>query len=208
VIEIIQDKYRQKLFLSQAGIPVSDFEEIKAFPSSAEIKEQVQQVAGRLGFPLMLKSRLYPGVDSAILRLQADLSELKLYAERFVPFTCEIAVMVVKGVPVPGSSDPNICVYVLGHESGKKGSHQVKRCLELVSGLKGVSVEAYGKFSCQKGRKMAHINVVGESDADVRETVSMVVRCLPANQTEELNLASLSRTSDKAAGGGFSDSNP
>jgi len=343
VIEIIQDKYKQKLFLSQAGIPVSDFEEVKACPSSAEIEEQVQQVAGRLGFPLMLKSRLfaYDGrgnflvktaqdIPRAIRALtppsfdsKPDLSELKLYAERFVPFTCEIAVMVVKGVPVPGSSDPNIRVYppvqtihqdnichivhsplrlggpsasksaldvaqrsittfgagavgvfavemfllpdntvlvneiaprphnsyhhtisstvtsqftahllaitsqplpplesfrlavpstamvnVLGHESGEKGSHQVKRCLELVSGLKGVSVEAYGKFGCQKGRKMAHINVVGESDADVRETVSKVVRCLPANQTEELNLASLSRMSDKAAGGGFSDGNP
>ncbi|KNZ44950.1 hypothetical protein VP01_8643g1 [Puccinia sorghi] len=45
----------------------------------------------------------------------------------------------------------------------------------------------------QKGWKMAHRNVV---------------ECLPTNQTKELNFVSLSRISDKAAGGGFSDSNP
>jgi phosphoribosylaminoimidazole carboxylase len=131
VIEIIQDKFNQKRFLSQAGIPVSDYEEIKQCPSSSEIEDHVREVAGRLGFPLMLKSRLlaYDGrgnflvkaaqdIPQAIRALtpasfdtKPDLSELKLYAERFVPFTCEIAVMVVKGVPVPGSSDPNIRVY-------------------------------------------------------------------------------------------------
>ncbi|KNZ62844.1 hypothetical protein VP01_1216g2 [Puccinia sorghi] len=78
------------------------------FPLSSNIEEQVQQVVGRLGFPLMLKSFLfsYDGWGNFL----PDLSELKLYAKHFFPFACEIAVMVVKGVPVPGSSDPNICV--------------------------------------------------------------------------------------------------
>ncbi|KAA1086613.1 phosphoribosylaminoimidazole carboxylase ade2 [Puccinia graminis f. sp. tritici] len=344
VIEIIQDKFKQKLFLSQAGIPVSDFEEIQQRPSISELEEQVRLVAGRLGFPLMLKSRLlaYDGrgnflvktaedIPRAIRALtptsfdsKNDLSELKLYAEGFVPFTCEIAVMVVKGIPSPGSADPNIRVYppvqtihqdnichtvhsplrlggpsasksaltvaqrsitalgagavgvfavemfllpdntvlvneiaprphnsyhhtisstavsqftahllaitskplpptesfelavpsaamvnVLGHESGEKGEKQVKKCFELVSGLKGVSVESYGKFGCQRGRKMGHINVIGESDADVREIVSKVVRCLPVNQTDESDFEGLIKSAPTAArSGGFSDPNP
>ncbi|KAI7938042.1 hypothetical protein MJO28_014962 [Puccinia striiformis f. sp. tritici] len=346
VIEIIQDKFKQKRFLDQAGIPVSDYEEIKQCPTTSEIEEQVEQVAGRLGFPLMLKSRLlaYDGRGNFLVKTaqdipraiqgltptsfesKSDMSELKLYAERFVPFTCEIAVMVVKGVPTTGSSDPNIRVYppvqtihqdnichivhsplrlggplaaksalavaqrsitalgagavgvfavemfllpdntvlvneiaprphnsyhhtisstvtsqftahllavsskplpptesfelavpsaamvnVLGHESGEKGSQQVQRCFELVSGLKGVSVESYGKFGCQKGRKMGHINVIGESDADVREIVRKVVRCLPLNQTDDLNLESLTQTAPidtERPAGGFSDPNP
>ncbi|KNZ49909.1 hypothetical protein VP01_4706g2 [Puccinia sorghi] len=112
VIEIIQDKYRQNIF-------------------DAKIEEQVQQVAGRLGFPLMLKSSLfaYDGWGNFLIKTaqeiprairaltlplfdsKPDLSDLKLYAERFFPFTCKISVMVVKGVPMPGSSDPKICIY-------------------------------------------------------------------------------------------------
>ncbi|WAQ92025.1 hypothetical protein PtA15_15A419 [Puccinia triticina] len=344
VIEIIQDKFKQKQFLGQAGIPVSDYEEIPQCSSASEIEEQVQQVAARLSFPFMLKSRLlaYDGrgnflvespddIPRAIRALtpasfdsKADLSELKLYAECYVPFTCEIAVMVVKGIPSPGSSDSNIRVYppvqtihqdnichivhsplriggpstsktalavaqrsitalgsgavgvfavemfllrdntvlvneiaprphnsyhhtlsstavsqftahilaitsrplppmesfelavpsaamvnVLGDQSGEKGQKQVKRCLELVSGLKGVSVECYGKFGCQRGRKMGHINVIGEGDADVREIVSKVVRCLPNNQTDELDLESLIRSPPTTGRPvGFSDPNP
>lgn len=337
VIEIIQDKFKQKKYLNQAKIPVADFEEITQAKTMEEIQKNIQRVGKRLGFPLMLKTRLlaYDGrgnflaktpqdIPEAIRALalpsmknaDSDLSELKLYAERFVPFVCEIAVMVVKGTPLPDSSDPNIRVYppvqtiheenichivysplrlggptaarsalcaaqqaitalgpgavgvfavemfllpnntvlvneiaprphnsyhhtisstpisqftahllaitskplppvesfdlavpsaamvnILGDQSGEIGEERVKRCVELVAGIKGVSVELYGKFGCQKGRKMGHINVVGESDAEVREIVSKIVDCLPVNQDLPTSVA-------KPLNLGFSHPNP
>lgn len=103
-------------------------------------------------------------------------------------------------------------VNILGHEGGEKGEEQVKRCAELVSGLKGVSVELYGKFGCQKGRKMGHINIVGESDAVVREMVSKVTSCLPANQsllgTTDLPISITAASLCPSPPPGFSHPNP
>jgi phosphoribosylaminoimidazole carboxylase len=100
-IRIIQDKYRQKQHLAAGGLPVSEFIEVE---SSVE---SVSAAAAKLGLPLMLKSRTlaYDGRGNFVLR---DLSQAQeaiaalgnrpLYAEKWVPFTKEIAVMVVRTV--------------------------------------------------------------------------------------------------------------
>lgn len=98
-IRIIQDKFRQKEHLQQHGSPVA--ESISVEPTV----ESVTAAARTLGLPLMLKSKTlaYDGRGNFVLR---DLSQAQeaisflgdrpLYAERWVPFTKEIAVMVVR----------------------------------------------------------------------------------------------------------------
>ncbi|PPQ72054.1 hypothetical protein CVT26_006735 [Gymnopilus dilepis] len=98
-IQIIQDKYRQKQHLASHGLPVSDF---VAVESSIE---SISSVAEKLGLPLMLKSRTmaYDGRGNFVLRdiQQAQqaidfLGNRPLYAEKWVPFSKEVAVMVVR----------------------------------------------------------------------------------------------------------------
>lgn len=98
-IRTIQDKYIQKEHLRQAGSPVSEF---LAVDSSAA---SISEAAAKLGLPLMLKSRTlaYDGRGNFVIRDLAQVGEalaaLKdrpLYAEKWVPFVQEIAVMVVR----------------------------------------------------------------------------------------------------------------
>lgn len=114
VIEIIQDKYLQKQFLRTHGIPVSDFLIIDENDNLSVVESSVRAAGEKLGFPLMLKSRLlaYDGRGNALIKDPDQISNAvaslippptktgskpaKLYAERFAPFTCEIAVMVIK----------------------------------------------------------------------------------------------------------------
>ena len=98
-IRIIQDKYLQKRHLQSHGCPVSDFVEVEA---SAE---SLSSAASKLGLPFMLKSKTlaYDGRGNYALKdltqIPDALSALKnrpLYAEKWVPFSTEISVMVVR----------------------------------------------------------------------------------------------------------------
>lgn len=100
-VEVIQDKYRQKVHLSSHGLPISDF-----VPVESSV-ESISDVAGKLGLPLMLKSRTlaYDGRGNFVLRELGQAQEAitalnnrPLYAEKWVPFKQEIAVMVVRSV--------------------------------------------------------------------------------------------------------------
>lgn len=100
-IKIIQDKFVQKQHLLSHGSPVSQFQQVDSTTDS------VQAAASKLDLPLMLKSRTlaYDGRGNFVVR---DLSQVKdaiaalgdrpLYAEKWVPFTKEIAVMVVRTI--------------------------------------------------------------------------------------------------------------
>ncbi|KAI0052683.1 Phosphoribosylaminoimidazole carboxylase [Auriscalpium vulgare] len=108
-IRIIQDKYRQKEHLLAHGLPVSP--SIPIEPSVLAI----QEAADRLGLPLMLKSKTlaYDGRGNFVLRElpQAEealraLSNRPLYAEKWVKFIKEIAVMVVRTVEGEVTSYP------------------------------------------------------------------------------------------------------
>lgn len=98
-IRIIQDKFRQKEHLREHGIPVSAFREVQ---SSIDA---VTSASKELDLPLMLKSRTlaYDGRGNYVLRDISDaenaltsLGGRPLYAEKWVPFIKEIAVMVVR----------------------------------------------------------------------------------------------------------------
>lgn len=98
-IKIIQDKYIQKQHLLSHDSPVSEFLQVDPTIQS------IHDTASKLGLPLMLKSRTlaYDGRGNFVV---ADLSQANaaitalgdrpLYAEKWVPFVKEIAVMVVR----------------------------------------------------------------------------------------------------------------
>jgi phosphoribosylaminoimidazole carboxylase PurK protein len=97
-VAMIQDKFAQKEFLQQANIPVA---ESLAIDSPEQAASVLRQFAGKM----LLKTRhgAYDGRGNALVTSPAQLkSALKrfkgqdLYAERYVPFTKELAVMVVR----------------------------------------------------------------------------------------------------------------
>ncbi|PCH41702.1 Phosphoribosylaminoimidazole carboxylase [Wolfiporia cocos MD-104 SS10] len=98
-IRIIQDKFAQKEHLSARGCLVSKFLRLE---SSVEA---IRDAVHSLGLPLMLKSRTlaYDGRGNFVLKSEtqiadalAALGDRPLYAEKWVPFVKEIAVMVVR----------------------------------------------------------------------------------------------------------------
>jgi phosphoribosylaminoimidazole carboxylase len=98
-IAVIQDKFAQKEHLLAHGLPVATSIALESTP------ESVVAAAEKLGLPLMLKSRTlaYDGRGNFVLRDVADaqaaidaLGKRPLYAEKWVPFAKEVAVMVVR----------------------------------------------------------------------------------------------------------------
>ncbi|KZT67058.1 Phosphoribosylaminoimidazole carboxylase [Daedalea quercina L-15889] len=108
-IRVIQDKCVQKQHLAAHGCPVSTFMEVEATAAS------VTSAAENLGLPLMLKSRTlaYDGRGNYVLRETTQVQEAiaalggrPLYAEKWVPFVKEIAVMVVRSAAGDVASYP------------------------------------------------------------------------------------------------------
>ena len=107
VLGIIRDKYSQKQHFQNSSIPLPPFRKTSSI-------DEIKSVADELGSPLMLKSRKggYDGRGNAVLKSSSDddikdaLSKLgcdpsssdalDLYAEGWIDFHCEVAVMVVR----------------------------------------------------------------------------------------------------------------
>ncbi len=122
-IAMIQDKLIQKQFLQAAGIPVALFTEITDETSARLALEE-------FGGKMLLKTRrgAYDGRGNMIVKSPADIKKAfvafdtqQLYAEKFVPFQKELAVMVARGISGEVAAYPvvetiqerNICVEVL-----------------------------------------------------------------------------------------------
>lgn len=133
-ISTIQDKFLQKQHLQAHNIKVGPFCEIKT-------RQDIQKAIEEFGLPLMLKSRklAYDGrgnyvirkdtagsieqsIEDAITALrQTNSSPFELYAEKWVEFKFELAVMVARGVDSQVQSYPcvlttqqdNICHTVI-----------------------------------------------------------------------------------------------
>lgn len=110
-IAVIQDKFEQKTYLRGKGCSVCEF--VRVEPNV----ESIEDTAARLGLPFMLKSRTlaYDGRGNFVVRTvdQAEealraLANCPLYAEKFVPFVKEIAVMVVRTVDGEVTSYPTV----------------------------------------------------------------------------------------------------
>lgn len=98
-IRVIQDKLKQKRHLVSHNCPVGEFVEVSSDPSV------VRSAIEKFGLPLMLKSRTlaYDGRGNVVIRSDseiedaiASLGDRPLYAEKWMPFVKEIAVMVVR----------------------------------------------------------------------------------------------------------------
>ena len=98
-LRIIQDKLKQKEFLSAAGIPVAPFVGIE---NQNEAVKALKQFDGKM----LIKTRFgaYDGrgnmvveSDNEIKQAFEKFGDAKLYAEKFIPFEKELAVMVARG---------------------------------------------------------------------------------------------------------------
>lgn len=98
-IALIQDKFRQKQHLQQHGLPTPESEAVSAD------RESLANFGAKYGFPFVLKSRrdAYDGRGNSVVRnadsiprALEELHDRELYAEKWAPFTKELAVMVVR----------------------------------------------------------------------------------------------------------------
>jgi phosphoribosylaminoimidazole carboxylase len=101
-IRLIQDKYLQKEHFSQSRIPIAPQITVGIGMS---VLESLREAAERFGFPFMLKSRKesYDGRGNFKVRDFYDfdtavksMGKLQLYAEKWIPFERELAVIVVR----------------------------------------------------------------------------------------------------------------
>ncbi|KAG7131503.1 Phosphoribosylaminoimidazole carboxylase like protein [Verticillium longisporum] len=101
-LRLIQDKYLQKEHFGKAGIPIAPQ---MAIESGASMPDSLRQAYEKFGFPFMLKARKgsYDGRGNFKVSGVHDFEEavtvmgkLPLYAEKWVPFELELAVMVVR----------------------------------------------------------------------------------------------------------------
>ncbi|HVV66504.1 MAG TPA: 5-(carboxyamino)imidazole ribonucleotide synthase [Candidatus Saccharimonadales bacterium] len=123
-VRMIQDKLRQKEFLEAAGVPVAPFQEIA---DEAAALEALEAFGGRM----LIKTRhgAYDGRGNMAVKSPVDVTEAfkvftgkQLYAERFIPFEKELAVMIVRDVK------GNTAVYPVAETV-----HERNICLEVTA---------------------------------------------------------------------------
>lgn len=122
-VRLIQDKYAQKVFLHEHDVPVAPFQEV------ADEASALQALEG-FGGKMLVKTRhgAYDGRGNMVVESAEDLKKAfetfagkALYAEKFVPFERELAVLVARSVSgdiavypvVQTIHERNICVEVL-----------------------------------------------------------------------------------------------
>lgn len=97
-LEMIQDKLVQKEFLLANNIPVAQF-------VAVQTEKDIQRAAEYLGYPLVLKTRFhgFDGRGNALIGKLEDipialkkLAGKKLYVEKYIAFTNELAVQIVR----------------------------------------------------------------------------------------------------------------
>lgn len=172
-IEVIQDKYKQKVFLRDAGCALGEFVEI---PSGQEEEDAVKEAAEGLGLPLMLKAKrlAYDGRGNYLLRssepsaISTALSalrggtqkDLEIYAEKFVPFKAELAVMVVRSTTGQVKSYPcvetvqrdNICHLVWAPYPDSSAGDRARDVAEkAVAALGGAGIFGVEMFLLEDG---------------------------------------------------------
>lgn len=102
-LRLIQDKFEQKAYLAKQGIPVADHVAIEG--SGEAMHASLKAVSAKFGYPWMLKARKdsYDGRGNLKISSEADLERavaefgnFSCYAEKFVPFQCELSVLVIR----------------------------------------------------------------------------------------------------------------
>ncbi|KAF8743413.1 Ras association (RalGDS/AF-6) domain, partial [Rhizoctonia solani] len=168
-IRTIQDKYVQKQHLVSHNVRVAE-----SVPVASTV-EAIQNAGRMMGYPLMLKSRTlaYDGRGNFVVRSEdkaADalkaLGNRPLYAERWAPFTNELAVMVVRGLGGEVKSYPvvetvhknNIChlVFAPARENTKVIQAARKLAEDAVRTFTGAGVFGVEMFLMPDGALMVN----------------------------------------------------
>jgi len=158
IIRIIQDKLFQKEFLDSAGIPVAPFVGIE---SEKEAATALKQFGGKM----LIKTRLgaYDGRGNMVVENEADIkkafeqfADTPLYAEQFIPFEKELAVMVARSMNddialypiVETIHERNICIEVLAPapvsaDIHKKATDVANSVAELLQGAGTFGIEMF-----------------------------------------------------------------
>lgn len=101
-LRLIQDKFAQKDYLGKQGLPIA---EQMALEEGEGMLASMQEASKKFGFPWMLKARKgsYDGRGNFKISGELDLEQaarefgrLSCYAEKWVPFELELAVMVIR----------------------------------------------------------------------------------------------------------------
>ncbi|KAJ1920807.1 phosphoribosylaminoimidazole carboxylase ade2 [Mycoemilia scoparia] len=162
-IGIIQDKLVQKEHLKSAGSPVPEFAGLDSIKDAVEFGQ-------KHGFPYLLKCRMgaYDGRGNYVVKSRDHVEEAwnalggkLLYAEKFVPFTKELAIMVVRSVTGEIASYPvvetvqkdNIChlVYAPAQIDGVVAQNAAKIAREAINSFDGAGIYGVELFDTPDG---------------------------------------------------------
>ncbi len=156
----VQDKLTQKRFMRAAGVPVPEFVEVAA-------PEDAMRAGEAWGWPIVLKARRngYDGYGNATLRDPGDVTaacerlgwpERTLFAEAWVPFVRELAVMVARGregacvvYPVVETVQRNhICHIVrapapVAPAVAARAAEMARRAVEAIDGIGVFGIELF-----------------------------------------------------------------
>ncbi len=160
---LIQDKLKQKEFLSQSGIAVAPFAPITGLADAAKTLE-------KFGGKMLVKTRhgAYDGRGNMLVASSSELKEAlkrfrgqELYAEKFVPFVKELAVIVARGLGgdiklypiVETVHERNICVEVRAPAeiSPAERVRAEALALQVAEHLQGAGVFGVEMFLTAKG---------------------------------------------------------
>jgi len=162
-LNIIKDKLKQKQFLQINKIPVARFEEARS-------KEEIVEVAKKLGYPLLLKARFdaYDGRGNVLIKNEKDIDDAlnklanrPLYTEEFINFEKELAVVVARSIKGEIVTYPvvetihknNICHIVLAPAPIEDSIQKKARYLaaKVMKVLKGAGVFGIEMFLDKNG---------------------------------------------------------
>jgi phosphoribosylaminoimidazole carboxylase len=82
---------------------------------------------------------------------------------------------------------------------------EITKITDVALTVPGASVHLYGKSECRKGRKMGHITIVADSDAQLRSRLRPLLQALPDASAEEVDRYA---PATPAPGSGFADPSP
>ncbi len=161
-MRLVQDKYIQKQTFSSRGIPVPAFEAIESTGAARAFGQ-------KHGYPFVLKARRngYDGYGNALVESEAGIESARagltggsegraLYAEEFVDFSMELAVMAARGRDGKMKAYPcvetvqqdHICHKVIAparieHAWAEKARQIAMECVESIEGVGVFGVEMF-----------------------------------------------------------------
>ncbi|HEX3082803.1 MAG TPA: 5-(carboxyamino)imidazole ribonucleotide synthase [Candidatus Saccharimonadia bacterium] len=167
-IQMIQDKFAQKEFLAEAGVPVAPFAKLEGADDGAKL---LQQFGGKM----LVKTRTgaYDGRGNMVVASEQELAEAlerfagrKLYAEGFVTFEKELAIMAARGADgtvatyavVETKHERNICVEVLAPAAvNTEVAAQAEAVAKQVAGhMQGAGVFGIEMFLTSSGKVLVN----------------------------------------------------